>query len=761
MRLTNIYNDRRDIYLFLRKEDKTLEVKVVNSFFPYYYVTDSSGKYKSYKGIPVRKVIVSDPSEVRKQTGDNCYEADIQFSKRYMIDAVDRLEECFINYIFLDIEVMADELPDVTKADKPISCITTYNNLTNEYKTWYLPDYESEYDMLNNFVEYIKISKPDILLGWNMIRFDYPYLFNRIPDFAQNISPIKKTRYGEADILYPAGISIVDYLSWFKKITLNREKEYSLNAIAKKYLNEIDTIKVDFANINEEIKRKNINDVKRLVQLEEKKQLIPYFDKIRRLSKVNWEDMIWNSRIIDMLLLQEAKNKQIVLPMQQKELEKEDFEGAYRETFATGTFYNVGKYDLSSAYPFAVIDFCIDPSNITEETINAVNIDNTLFKQNSEAILPTVVKKLTTLKNDIKQKLATLHIDTPEYKTTKQLYEAVKTVVNSSYGVMGNRFFRLYDTKVASAVTFIVRDLLHFVKNCIEERGYKVIYVDTDSVFIESKENLTPILNKFIKNWAMQKYGKFNTNIEFAYEGSFEKVLILTMCRYLGYLRKTNGELEEEIKGIEAKRKDSTEFMKKFQRTLIDKILNQESKEGIYKWIKLQTEEIKNVPIKDIAFPCKIARAFEDYKNVPIFVRALQNTPDFNKKVGNNFYYIYINSSNYTYKESQEYLVDGKKLSPSKIKLEYKRYYGKETDKISKEIKELVVNKLEEKNRLKTETISVKDKPIDVMAFDEDNYAHITKDMIDWEKMTSRNIYMKLETIFEAMKWDINEIKEK
>jgi hypothetical protein len=51
-----------------------------------------------------------------------------------------------------------------------------------------------------------------------------------------------------------------------------------------------------------------------------------------------------------------------------------------------------------------------------------------------------------------------------------------------------------------------------------------------------------------------------------------------------------------------------------------------------------------------------------------------------------------------------------------------------------------------------------------VQAFDEERFNHIDKTKIDWEQMINRNITMKLQTIFEAMKWnikDVIEIKEK
>lgn len=734
MRITNIYNHGRTVHLFCRDEKGEQSINVVNSFFPYYYLPDPNGEHVSYKGERLRKMIVSKPSEVTKNRGDSAYEADILFTRRFLVDKVDELEKCPIKYAFIDIEVLTKEFPNVQRAEKPISCISIYNSFSKKIECFYIEDYSGEFDMLNAFMKYMKTESFDLWLSWN-VKFDYDYLHNRIPDFAESISVIGKARYGHDDVTYPAGISIVDYLAWFKKVTFNREKSYALDSIAQKYLKEESFEKIEFGVLNPKIKEKNINDVRRMVDLEEQKKLITYFDEVRRLAKVEWEDLIWNSRIVDVLLLQEAKNQKVVLPMRQKDLEKEDFEGAYREAFETGAFTDVGKYDLASAYPFAIIDFCLDPANIDDEEecqhksdVDRIGIETkagqeriehfidqakkadpegtvqeakpaevTYFKQNQGALLPTVVKKLMILKNNIKKELKVLELDSQEYKDVKAKYEAIKSIVNSAYGVMGNRFFRLYDKRVASATTFIVRSLLKYVKERVDKDGYKVIYVDTDSIFIESKENLKDYLNGLIRQWGIETFQKDDVSIEFDYEGIFEKLFIMTKCRYMGYLNKGKKGVEEEVKGIEAKRKDSTIFLKTFQKELLIKIMDKEKKENIVTWIKEKIEALKIQPLKNISFPCKLARQPDEYKVTPIFLRALRNTEGYEKRVGDPYYYIFM---------------EGK-------------------DESKKEM---------------------------VMAFDEENFEHIDRDKVNWDRMIERNIIMKIQGIFEAMKWSLSDV---
>jgi DNA polymerase-2 len=406
-----------------------------------------------------------------------------------------------------------------------------------------------------------------------------------------------------------------------------------------------------------------------------------------------------------------------------------------------------------------VIDFCLDPSNIINKTIpedirerqNILLVEGTNFRQNSEALLPTVVKKLIDLKQQIGQEKKAIPLDDPSYKDIEIKYDAIKTIVNSSYGVMGNRFFRVYDPRVASATTSLVRDLLHYVKDKIEEEGYKVIYVDTDSVFIASNEILTDKLNGLIKQWAKEKYSKDYISTDFSYEGYFSKLLILAKCRYLGYLETPKG-TKEEMKGIEAKRKDSTEYMGKFQKTLIDKILNKEKKEDIILWIKQEIAYLPNQQLINVAFPCKLAKKPSDYKNRPIFVRAIEETNGFEAKVGDPFYYIYV-IPEYYYEDKQVEeiykLVPGKRSGTTKKQ----RVTKKELDAMSPEELEIA---LEKKEINIEEKIRSTKKQRDVKAFNKETQNTIEN--VDWKKMIERNITNKLDVLFNAMGWKMEEI---
>ena len=742
LNVVNICNQNREIIIFHRIGKQLYQFHEKN-FFPYFYQLHPQGIFRTIDGKKVNKVLCSRPSDVKNRRNEESYEADINFCKRYIIDKITSFGKADLHYSFIDIEVLTKELPNYLYPEQPISCISCSNNYTGEIKTFSLYDSiardnpdkieQCEKILLDEFVNWMKKEQFDLILGWNFIDFDWRYLQARYKkifgcELAEMISPIAQARYlgGKEEVipnLIPAGLSVMDYLGMYKKI-YRTESSYALDAVCQKELNEAKYQKVDFGRLSDEIKEKNINDVRRMIDIDKKLKIIDYYDELRRMSMCEWSDVTWNSKMLDIILLKEARNKGIILPSKHYgegiEVDEIGFEGAYRRC-DTGLYKRLWKLDLGSAYPQAIINFCLDIANI--RTNEGITINKVKFYQNSGALLPTIAQKLINKKDVLKKQLAVMDPESPEAQDLQIKYDAIKAVVNSLFGVCGLKIFRLFDYRVAASITFLIRDLLHYVEDKLKEKGINVVYMDTDSVFIAAPESPLELCNDLIKQWAKEKYGKDKIGIEFDLEGQFEKIFIVALCHYKGYLKKAKtGKIKPEIKGIEAKRKDSSTFIKKFQEELIEKIMNEESKEEIIKWINSEKERIKTLPLIDVGYPCRISQK-EGYKSIPIFLRGLEYTQElikFEKNVGDSFYWIPV-------------IPFGKAIRKSSRNKTNKETGEKELQTSEKEI----------------------DK--DVLCFDEETYEHIKE--VNWEKVIKKSITGKCETIFEALKWDITEIK--
>lgn len=734
--LTNIANNGREIILFHRV-GKELKEFHDSSFFPYFYNLDERGMFRTIDNKKVTKIICSKPYDIAKKRTDTSYEADILFTRRYIIDKIGQILPCEIKYSFIDLEVKCPELPSFSNPIYPIVCISASNSYTGEIKTFWIKDYmttgemeDAEKLLLDDFVKWIKIENFDWIGGWNFISFDYRYLLARYKyingtELSDLLSSIFRSRFlGNKDdsILIPQGLGIVDFLAWFKKIYRGRQS-YALDNIAQEELGETSLGKFDFNQLTDDIKEKNIIDVKRLIKINNKLRIVDYYNQLRIMSKADWTELDWNSKLLDMMILSEAKQKNIILPSKKYEQEEteETFEGAYREC-RTGLYKSLFKLDLGSAYPSAIVDFCLDIGNIRAN--EGVDIKGIRFAQNNNALLPSLAKKLITKKDELKKQLKTLNPESIEYKDLEIKYSSVKGVVNSLFGICGLKIFRLFDLRIASSITFLIRDLLHYVKNKLVEQGIKVIYVDTDSFFLEAKENPVELCNQLIQQWAKEKYNKEHVNIVFDLEGKISTIFIIGMCHYIAEIETKNG-IKKEIKGVEVRRSDASKFMKHFQEELIDKIMKEESKESIEQFINQQKEIIKTRPLTEIGFPCKLSKLEESYSSIPIFMRGLRYTtdlvPEFKKVNGDSFWYIPVLPFGEATRKSQSLRKN------------------KETGEKELKKSETTINK-------------------DVLCFDNDNPHYIKNEEIDWKKMIEKTITNKVKKIFEAMKWDLSQV---
>jgi len=731
MHIVNIANKDRTIYIFERLTNGELYIKEDKTYYPYYYLKDPNGIYQGYDNSKLRKEFIADPDDLRDYTKNPLvYCSDIPYVKSYILDKIPTFYKTNPRYFFIDIEIQAKEVPLENEAEYPITSITIYDSQTKQYSNWFLNDYKTERKMLDECFTYIVQNTPDLFLGWNVM-FDYKYLFFRYKklfkkNFAELISPIYHGRYGGADELeFPCGISIVDYMGLFEKI-YPKEDSYKLDDIAEEYLGigkEISSI--DFGTITEDVKTRNIGDVKILVSLEEKCKLLPLYEQIRVSSHVLWEDLPMNrrldasgklvkvsnnSRIIEMLCLVEAKKQNIILPNKPNGTKDiENFEGAYREIFTKGVHKNIGKYDLSGAYMYTIVDLCLDSSNIRlEPTSNAIPINITdrisseikqtiYVYQNSTAILPTIVRGLIEEKNKFKKLKKNTPIDSPDYEDICTKYASIKAISLSCWGVIGNKYFRLYNPIVASMVTSVPRMALHYIKDNVTSMGLNVLYIDTDSCFLDDKgENVVNILNELLQKWALEIFRK-KTSISFDYEGHFKTLLLLALCRYKGELLKGD-KIEEESKGVELKRRDSSAYMKIFQKELFRKVMDEVPRNIIVEWINKEKENIKSYSIEEVSFPCKIVNSAKMYKNTPIFIRALgySQARGLVPKVGEKYWYTYIKS------------------------------LGKDDKK----------------------------KSINVLLFSKEQIKVLDGIEIDWKEMNRRNIISKYQKIFQALGWE-------
>jgi len=708
----NIYNNFNEILIvkfdeYKNRVFKTFRIKdkkyfsIVVNFENYFYVLDENGEYMTIDGKRCKKVYDYDIYN------ENCYEKDVKKYKRFSILTSKKIK-FNTNYrtLIFDIETLASV--DSINTPEPIISIAAHDSLTDEIRYWDLREksIEKEKAMLEEFFTYV--SNFDIIAGFNIMKFDLPYIINRAIKIGADTSLLSNPNTevfierNEKDINYPwtikiFGINIIDlYLSSIRAIAYMDVKlpDNKLDTMAKYILNEskieIDTPAALWHNKDyEKLKEYNIQDVKITCKLNSKLGIIDLLVSTLEFVKgLNLEDCNFNSKIIDFYLL---ANSKYVLPSINKNQTK-NIEGAIVFEPKPGIYSNVAVFDVASMYPNIIRTFNISPDTMSEK--GEININNIRYLSSKKGILVEMIDNFMNLKEKYKN-LKKKHINDKDYNLYQLREFATKKILSSVYGVFGFVGFRLFNNDIANSITFVGRELLKHMRENAVNNNYKVILGDTDSIFIQSdKDNFEDYL-KIINDSLFSFVSRFtddeniikNHKISIEYETLFKKIIIPpAKKKYIGIAKIVKGKTLDKpqlyFKGSELNKKDVPFGLKDEIRKLVLSVLNNETEDNIY-IIKSELKRIKNninkLRISDLLIYKEINRNFNSYKVKPQHVRAAENS---NKYLNTDFSrenyrggILYVKSKKYP--EIEVLFMNDKLVLDKDFNIDYDKYYEK------------------------------------------------------------------------------------
>jgi len=210
--------------------------------------------------------------------------------------------------------------------------------------------------------------------------------------------------------------------------------------------------------------------------------------------------------------------------------------------------------------------------------------------------------------------------------------------MNSMFGVMANPVFRFHSIEMANAITHFARYFIKLTTQKVEEKGYEVIYGDTDSVFVNLKVNdakkaakigkeIEEEINDYMTKHITKKYG-VKSFLELEFEKTYKRFLMPkargsetgSKKRYAGLLLK-DGKEKMDFVGLEFVRRDWTDLAKKFQLELLEKIFR---KEEVADYVKKFVKKLKTGKLDDLLVYRKaIRKRLDEYtKTTPPHVKA-------------------------------------------------------------------------------------------------------------------------------------------
>ena len=465
--------------------------------------------------------------------------------------------------VTIDIEVACENgFPNPEEAIEPLLSITIKNHQNKQILVWGIGDYNNTRDdvtyikcdtekmLIQEFLTFWEKNQPDVITGWNTEFFDIPYLCNRIKNLYEpkeinrlspwgNVSDRQVFKMGRKQQVYDIlGVSHLDFYDLYRKFTYTSRESYRLDHIAHLELGEskddnpYETFREWYLKDFQSFIDYNIQDVEIVDRLEDKMRLIELCLTMAYDAKVNYMDVLGSVKYWDILIYNELRKKNIVIPQKIQREKNEKFEGAYVKDPIVGLHKWVMSFDLNSLYPHLIMQYNISPEtlvanekvkNMSVEKLLNKEVDTSilkdatmtpngaLFKTTQKGFLPELMQKMYDDRVKFKQLMIEAQKDYEKTKDPKlqktiakfnNIQMAKKISLNSAYGAIGNVWFRYYNLLVAEAITtsgqlairYIEHALNEYLNKILNTRGEDyIIASDTDSVYITFDKLVTKI----------------------------------------------------------------------------------------------------------------------------------------------------------------------------------------------------------------------------------------------------------------------------
>lgn len=527
---------------------------------------------------------------------------------------------------------------------------------------------KDEKALLEALIEWFKQFDPDVIVGWNVIDFDFRLLHKRaewhnmklILGRADQPSFFRSSAQSQQGFISIPGRVVLDGIDTLKTATYHF-RSWSLESVSQELLGEgkeihnvhdrMDEINRMYRSDKPSLAKYNLQDCVLVNKIFEHTHLLDFAIERSRLTGVELDRVGGSVAAFTNLYLPQIHRAGYVAP----NLHPENWiasPGGYVMDSIPNLYDSVLVLDFKSLYPSIIRSFLIDPMGLVE------GLQLEIGKAEDEAVpgfrggqfhrskhfLPEMIEKLWAAR------------DVAKKNNEKAFSQAIKIIMNSFYGVLGSSGCRFFDTRLASSITMRGHEIMKQTKVLIEDKGYQVIYGDTDSTFVSLNgaynqtdadkigNELVDYINQWWSNHLRSEYN-LNSILELEYETHYRKFLMPTIRgaetgskkRYAGLI----GEGEQEriiFKGLESARTDWTPLAQRFQNTLYQMIFHGEDPSD---YVREMVEKTNAGEFDDqLVYQKRLRRKLHEYqKNIPPQVRAARLADNINAKLGRPLQY--------------------------------------------------------------------------------------------------------------------------
>ena len=461
--------------------------------------------------------------------------------------------------------------------------------------------------MLMAWRDFLDKVDPDVIIGYNIANFDFPYLLDRAKHLKQTkfpywsrlksvVSHARDTNFSSKQMgnrdtkaTNTNGRIQLDLLQLVQRD--HQLRSYTLNSVCANFLGEQKedvhhTMITELFNGTPDSRRRLavycLKDAYLPQRLMDKLMCLVNYTEMARVTGVPFNYLLARGQQVKFIsqLFRKALEQQLVIPNLRNESTDEQYEGA-TVIEPTRGYYDVpvATLDFASLYPSIIQahNLCYT-TLLNKNTIEKLNLkkdDDYILTPNGDTFCTSKVRKglLTQILEELlgarKRAKKELAVEKDPFKKAvlngRQL--ALKVSANSVYGITGATVGKLPCLAIASSTTSYGRQMIERTKQEVEQKytianGYshdaQVIYGDTDSVMVKFGEKDLKKTMDLGQEAAEFVSAKFIKPIKLEFEKVYFPYLLINKKRYAG-LYWTNPDKYDKMdsKGIETVRRDN------------------------------------------------------------------------------------------------------------------------------------------------------------------------------------------------------------
>ena len=507
-----------------------------------------------------------------------------------------------------------------------VFCLDTTSLIVNTQ----IFEFEREEKMLMKWRDFLEEVDPDLIIGYNICNFDFPYLLDRAKHLKVNgfdaWTRLRNVRSASKDTNFSSkqmgnrdtkatntnGRLQLDLLQLVQRD--HQLRSYTLNSVCAQFLGEQKedvhhTMITELFNGTPESRRRLavycLKDAYLPQRLMDKLSCLENYTEMARVTGVPFNYLLARGQQVKFVsqLFRKALEQKLVIPNLRTDATDEQYEGATVIEPTRGYYaVPIATLDFASLYPSIIQahNLCyttllnkaaVDKLNLVKDEDYIVTPNGDMFAtiKRRKGLLAQILEELLSARKQAKRERA---VETDPFKKAvlngRQL--ALKISANSVYGLTGATVGKLPCLAIASSTTSYGRQMIEKTKEEVESKytianGYshdaQVIYGDTDSVMVKfGVEDLATAM-KLGEEAAQFVSSKFIKPIKLEFEKVYFPYLLINKKRYAG-LYWTNPDKYDKMdtKGIETVRRDNCRLVQNVIETVLRMILIDQDVQG-------------------------------------------------------------------------------------------------------------------------------------------------------------------------------------